>query len=234
MRFPILLLLSTALAAGEAEGPASLGARLQHEAQAYAEVQSAGLSGTYRITALQPPKLPRLPQGEVRFEPSHLSKREPVGMFFAVFRTYVDGRPYGSVRVDLEGKWTGKLLRTRTALARKSVPTEDQLESFDFEGTPPPGALTELPEELRLKVALGAGHVMTRADLEPIPLVNTGDSVRLTLSHGDLSITTEAMARSHGAKGDKVRVELLHGKRQIMAVVKGPGEAWVDWSGSRK
>jgi len=73
------------------------------------------------------------------------------------------------------------------------------------------------------------GKVLTRADLEPIPLVATGEPVRVTLAWEPLTITAEATARSQGCLGDTIRVELPT-RRTILAKVTGPGQARVDWS----
>jgi flagella basal body P-ring formation protein FlgA len=135
----------------------------------------------------------------------------------------------GSVRVDLEGKWSGTLLRTRTALARKCVPEAEQLEELAFEGQPPAGAITAMPKGFRIKNPVSVGHILVRSDLEPIPVINAGDAVRLTLFSDFLSVSTQGTARSSGALGESVRVELSQAKRHIQAVVQGPGEAHVEW-----
>lgn len=200
--------------------------RIQQEAIAYAEAQTRGGPGTYTFKVLRPPLLPQA-QGALRFEVSHLSKREPTGNFFIVFRIFAEGRPLNTVRVDLEGQWKGPLLRTRTALPGKTIPTEDQLETITFEGAPPPGALTELPKECRLRVAVAPGHILTQSDLQPIPLINAGDMVRVELVCGPLTLATDALARSSGARGEKIRLELLSSRKHLQAVVTAPGQAEV-------
>lgn len=226
MRALLLFALGTLLAA---EGPeADLRARLAQAALAYAQAQADQGTGETVLRLVKVPDLAHL-RGEVAFAPSHLSKPQPVGAFFVALKATVDGRPAGLVRVDLEGRWQGALLRTRKALARKAVPAEDQLEPFPFEGAPPSGALTVFPEGFRLRIPVGAGKVLTRADLEPIPLVATGEPVRVTLAWEALTLTAEATARSQGCLGDVIRVELPT-RRTILAKVTGPGQARVDWA----
>ena len=220
MRFLACFLLCTALLAGE-EVPLPAGDRLQTQALAYAEAQVAGQEGKYVFKVLGHSLLPRALKGELVFEPAHLSRAELTGRFFASFNALDDGRNLGMVRVDLEGRWTGRLLRARAALPRRTVPTEGQVEAFDFEGTPPPGALRDLPEGFR---------VLVKADLEPVPLVNMGDPVRLELVQGGLTISVDALARSVGAMGDKVRLEVPTSHKMLQAVVTGPGEARLEWA----
>jgi hypothetical protein len=225
-----ILLLLCVLARAQEPG---LGERLQQEAVAYAEAQAEGLAGSLSIRVLRPPTLPRLAPGEVRFEPTHASKQDFTGPFFVAFRIFVDQRLAGSARVDLEGRWVGKLLRIRTALSRKAVPSLDQLEEIPFEGVPPPGAITEFPEGFQLKNPVAAGKILCRADLQPIPLINIGDPVRLELVCGDLVVASDTLARTAGVLGDKIRLELPNSRRCLQAEITGPGAARLSWTGPR-
>ncbi len=212
------------------QDPLDLPSRLQLDAVAYAEAHAAQPSGSLLIKPLKPPTLPHLRAGEVRFEPSHLSKVNCAGPFFVAFRILVDGRLAGSARVDLEGRWTGRLLRAKKALPRKSIPDASQIETFDFEGTPPPGAITEFPEGSRLRLPVATGHILTQSDIQPIPMVNPGDPVRLDVVCGPLTLTSETLARSGGALGEKIRLELPGSRKGIQAVVTGPGKARLEWA----
>lgn len=223
-----LLLLGALLLPLPAWGQEDLALRLQREAVAFAEAQAP--AGQLRVQALRLPLVPKLPPGEVQVEAASLSKREPVGPCFVSLRLRVNGRLAAMVRVDLQGTWYGQLLKARGSLPRKSVPTPDQLENVAFEGAPPAGALTEWPEGYRLRVQVAPGKILTRSDLEPVPLIVAGDRVRLMLQSGALSVGTEATAMSPGAKGDKVRLEVQGGKKQVQAIVTGKGEAELRWS----
>jgi flagella basal body P-ring formation protein FlgA len=143
----------------------------------------------------------------------------------------VDGRPAGLVRVDIEGTWTGQLLRARAALAHWTVPEAEQFEQVDFQGNPPPGALSGIPAGYRLRAPVGAGHLLAMQDLETIPVVSPGEDVRLDLVSGPLTITIAATARSGGAVGDKIRLEMPTSHKIVQAVVTGPDAARVQWAG---
>jgi flagella basal body P-ring formation protein FlgA len=232
MRTLACFLTGAFLWAGPATPPVTAVERLQQAALAYVEAQAAGLPGAYVFRVVTPPVLPRS-AGDLRFEPDHLSRRDLGGRFFASFTTSLDGRSLGMVRVDMEGKWTGKLLRTRIGLVRKAVPELAQMEEVDFEGTPPVGALAELPGGFRLRGPLAPGHILTQADLEPIPVVLAGDQVRLEVVSGTLTITLETLARSNGAMGEKVRLELPTSHKTYQAFVTGPDQATSQWAGSK-
>lgn len=229
MRCLILCLLGCLSLRAAEEGPTlRLQERLQQEAVDYVQAQALANAGHYVIRATKPPTLPRIHGANVRFEPSHISKREPTGCFFAVFRVIAEGRLVGSARVEMEGRWSGTLLKTTESLPRKTVPSESQLQEVPFEGNPPPAALTAFPSGYRLRANVPSGHTLTQADLEPIPLVNAGERVRLTLHSGCLTISADATARGPGSLGDKVRVELPT-RKWIQVVVTGPGQASAEW-----
>lgn len=219
MRLLAFLLFSALLRADGA-----LASRVQAEALAYVEAQVAGRGGAYAFRTLQPPNLPPLRPGTVNLEISHLSKQEPTGRFFVAVKLSVDGRLAGTARVDLEGRWNGELLRAKNSLPRKQALEPDHFEKVAFEGQPPAGALLELPEGMRLRQPLQAGKWLIQADLEAIPLVNAGEPIRLRAEAGALVVEAEALARSSGALGERIRLEMPNRKR-LTATVTGVGSA---------
>lgn len=223
MRRIALLLTPLALVANAPSSPVE---RLTDAALAFAQAEAQKLGGEYHFKVAQPPRVPPLPHpGAVTFEASHLSKREPLGHFFVVVVMKVDGDKVGMARVDLDGTWAGTLLRAKEGLTRSTVLSQDQVEASPFEGLPPEGALTELPKNMRLMRSVAAGKVLTRGDLEPIPLVQSGDRVRLTSTYGPLSISVDTTARSRGGLGDRVHLEAPGSRRPVTGIITGPGEA---------
>jgi flagella basal body P-ring formation protein FlgA len=193
-------------------------------ALAFAEGQAAGRAGKYTFKVVQLPIVPALRPGAAAVEASHLSKLEPQGRFFVALRVNVDGRPAGTMRVDLEGQWMGEVLKARTSLARRQALTEDLVERVPMEGQPPAGALSDIPQGMRLRIPVTVGRILTRADLEPIPLINPGDKVRVVAVAGDLTVQAEGTARSGGVIGDAIRLE-MPSRRMISAHITAPGEA---------
>ena len=222
MRTLALFLLAPALVAQASLSPAE---RLADTALAFAKVEAAKLGGEHSFKVAQPPRVPVTRPGHLSFEASHLSKREPLGRFFVVVTLKVDGERVGMTRVDLDGSWVGSVLRAKGDLSRQTVLSADQVESSPFDGVPPEGALTELPEGQRLMRSVVSGKILTRADLEAIPLVQSGDKVRLTATHETLTISLDTTARSRAGRGDRVRLEAPGARRQVTAIMTGPGEA---------
>lgn len=222
MRAAWLFLLPLALLAQAPPPPVE---RLPDVALAFAKVEAAKLGGEHSFKVAQPPRVPATRPGSLSFEASHLSKREPVGHFFVVVAIKVDGDRVGMTRVDLHGSWVGSVLRAKGDLARQTELTADRVEPSPFEGVPPEGVLTEVPEGQRLMRSVPSGKILTRGDLEVIPLVQSGDKVRLTATHETLTISLDTTARSRAGLGDRVRLEAPGARRQVTAVVTGPGEA---------
>jgi flagella basal body P-ring formation protein FlgA len=222
MRAVALLLIPPALIA---QAPVSPAERLAEAALAFAKAEAGKFGGEHTFKVAQPPRVPNTRAGTLSFEPTHLSKREPLGRFFVVVALKVDGERVGMTRVDLEGNWVGTVLRAKGGLTRQTELSADQVEPSPFEGVPPEGALTELPEGQRLMRSVVSGKILTRADLEAIPLVQSGDKVRLTATHDALTVSVDTTARSRAGLGDRVRLEAPGARHQVTAIVTGPGEA---------
>jgi flagella basal body P-ring formation protein FlgA len=222
MRAAFLFLLPAVLLAQAQMGPAE---ELAETALAFASSEAAKFGGEYSFKVAQPPRAPATRPGVLTFEATHLSKREPMGRFFVVVAYKVDGERVGMTRVDLEGSWVGTVLRAKGDLTRQSELTAEQVELTAFKGIPPEGVLTEIPQGQRLSRAVVSGKILTRADLEAIPLVQSGDKVRLTASYDALTISVDTTARSRAGLGDRVRLEAPGARRQVTGIVTGPGEA---------
>jgi flagella basal body P-ring formation protein FlgA len=232
MRFLGIILLAALLPAWAlAAQPQGAGSAELLGAQAilFAENAARAFPGEYTIRAERPPKLPPMKAGKVTFEAERPSKQEPIGRFFVVFRVYLDGIFATTARVELEGAWSGALYRAKNTLQRKATVTESDLEAIHFEGVPPAGAVKDLPKGgVRLRQPMAIGKLLTQMDLEPIPLVSATDRVRVTLRNGGVSIQGDATARSNGAKGDVVRLEMDGSRKLVQGVVTGPCQAVID------
>lgn len=222
MRAAALFLVPPALMA---QAPLSPAETLAETALAFAKAEAEKLGGGHTFKVAQPPRVPVTRPGALTFEATHLSKKEPLGRFFVVVIFKVDGERVGMTRVDLEGSWVGTVLRAKGDLARQAELTDAQVEASPFEGVPPEGALTEIPESKRLMRAVVSGKILTRADLEAIPVIQSGDKVRLTATHESLTVSVDTTARSRAGLGDRVRLEAPGSRRQVIGIVTGAGEA---------
>ena len=222
MRFLPFLLVPAALLA---QAPTSPQEQMVDTAVAFAKATAEAFGGEHRFKVAQPPRVPMTRSGTLTFEASHLSKREPMGRFFVVLVVKVDGERVGMARVDLDGSWVGTVLRAKVDLSRKAELSAEQVDPSPFDGVPPEGALTELPAGQRLMRSVPSGRILTQGDLEVIPLVQSGDKVTLTSTHEALTVRVDTIARSRAGLGERVRLEPPGARRQVTAIVTGPGEA---------
>jgi flagella basal body P-ring formation protein FlgA len=142
-----------------------------------------------------------------------------------VLTVKVNGERMGMTRVDLDGNWVGTVLRAKGDLTRQTELSDEKVEPSPFEGVPPPGFLTAIPEGQRLSRFVQAGRILTRGDLEAIPLVQSGDKVHLTATRDSLTISLETTALGRAGLGDRVRLEAPNGRKPLLAIMTGPGEA---------
>jgi flagella basal body P-ring formation protein FlgA len=208
-----------------AQAPGFSAERMADVALAFANSEASKLGGEYTFKLAQPPRVPRTLPGVLSFEASHLSKREPLGHFFVVLIIKVNGESVGMTRVDVEGNWVGTVFRAKAGLVRQTELTADKVDPTPFTGVPPPGFLTAIPEGQRLMRSVASGKILTRGDLEAIPLVQSGDKVRLTMTREALTISLDTTALNRAGLGDRVRLEIQGGRKPLMAIVTGPGEA---------
>lgn len=208
-----------------AQSPGLVTERMADVALAYANQEASKLGGEYTIKLAQPPRAPRTLPGTLSFEASHLSKNEPLGRFFVVLTIKVNGESVGMTRVDLEGSWVGTVLRAKGSLNRLTELTADKVDPSPFTGVPPAGFLTAIPEGQRMMRSVPSGKILTRGDLEAIPLVQPGDKVRLTMTRETLTISLDTTALTRAGLGDRVRLMTQGGRKPLTAIVMGPGEA---------
>ncbi|MCX2795887.1 flagella basal body P-ring formation protein FlgA [Microbulbifer thermotolerans] len=75
---------------------------------------------------------------------------------------------------------------------------------------------------------LNAGTVLQEQQLKPVPLVLRRQPVTVEARGQGFRIAREGIALEEGALGEKIRVRLAD-RRQIFAVVSGPGQAQVNF-----
>ncbi|MBN2139444.1 MAG: flagellar basal body P-ring formation protein FlgA [Desulfovibrionaceae bacterium] len=71
----------------------------------------------------------------------------------------------------------------------------------------------------RLSRPVGAGQVITKGLLEPVPLVSKGDKVVLIYQGRNLRLSVKALALGDAMLGEKVVVRNLQSKKEVQAVV---------------
>lgn len=75
--------------------------------------------------------------------------------------------------------------------------------------------------------SLSTGSQLRQSDLKPIPVIESGDTVDLTIQRGGLVVTVRALARQSGCQGQTIPVRNELNGRLVNARVMGPGQ--VEW-----
>lgn len=78
-------------------------------------------------------------------------------------------------------------------------------------------------EALRLRRPIQPGAVLTRAHVEPAPVVAQGDWASLHVRQGLVNLESRVEVLQDGRAGERVRVKLKSGRGAISARVTGPG-----------
>jgi flagella basal body P-ring formation protein FlgA len=116
-------------------------------------------------------------------------------------------------------------VRTRQTIARRQVlAASDLVVSLDEVGRVPLQRLPTLDEVVGASASrnLEAGTVMTRHNVDAVPLVKSGDSVVTIVRLGAIEGRGRAVAGGTAAMGETVRVVV--NRRSLRGRVVGPGE----------
>ena len=74
---------------------------------------------------------------------------------------------------------------------------------------------------------IGLDQVIYAANLEPLPLVRRGETVRLVYEGKNIRLETLAEAMEDGGAGQAIAVKNLESERQVTATVRDSGTVYV-------
>jgi flagella basal body P-ring formation protein FlgA len=140
------------------------------------------------------------------------------------------GRAAGSIPVWFSVKaFRPVLVSQRSRAARSRVESDDftvdERDVAMLDGVP-----LEMEADiaqLRSRRAIAAGHIIMKADLEPMPPVSRGQEVSVEVHYGSVAIETSAVALREGRVGESVMVRNPDSRLTYAAQVVGPGRAMV-------
>jgi flagella basal body P-ring formation protein FlgA len=172
-----------------------------------------------------------VPRGKVTVVSRIAADMKPNKRLCAWLDISVDDKYYQTVPVWFSLRAYRQVLVVRHPLTLHHLLREEDvvMESRDVAGIS--GALTDL-SQLRdsfwLKRPLPEGAVVAIENIEKVPLVRSGQNVRVTLSMGPVHIETEGVAQVYGRMGDIVRVQNTVTSGNYAARVTGYGEVAVN------
>lgn len=74
-------------------------------------------------------------------------------------------------------------------------------------------------ENCRSKKYLKEGNILTKNDIEKLPVINIGDRIKASLINGNVMVQTEAVSRQEGRIGDEIIIVTMANKRLKARVV---------------
>lgn len=113
--------------------------------------------------------------------------------------------------VDWNGRRSAPILAPEPAAPVERVSSPMQVSEVSVDGA------------MRLRRPLAAGQILTRADVEPAPLIARGEYAMLRTSQGSIALESRVEVLQDGAAGQSVRVKLPNASTSIMARVVSAG-----------
>jgi flagella basal body P-ring formation protein FlgA len=189
----------------------------------------ATVEGRIELQAINDYRPLALPAGarsiEARFAGSEIRRTTKVWLDIAV-----DGKPYTTATVVFDVRWwrPALVLKQRGIARQRLQPELAALTEVDISLAN--GATLQDPRQLqgtRLCRDTEAGRPLTAADIEDIPAVELGATVRVHTQVGRVAIQTLAVAQRDGAIGQRIAVKHPKNNEQMMVEVIGENRAIV-------
>lgn len=194
-----------------------------------AESVRAELSREGRRVELRPAQQPRdvtVPAGAVELKVRPLPRTAVVPKRLSAWvDVWVDGRFVRTVPVSFEVAAFGPAY-----VAAKDQPAGEVLDAsalevreVDWSGRPAPPVAPATAGPMRLRRPLSAGEAVTRAQVEPAPLVTRGGWATLRATQGTVMLESRVEVLQDGRAGQSVQVKASGAQGAILARVTGPG-----------
>ncbi|MDI3279767.1 MAG: flagellar basal body P-ring formation chaperone FlgA [Bacillota bacterium] len=176
----------------------------------------------------------RIPEGELAWEleasPQELRRAFSAGVLQPTVRALVEGRVVASFRPRLEVLARGAVVVAAADLPPRRVLAREDLsvQVLALKGLPADVAWTQ--EDLlgqRLVRSVRAGEVLRLSAVEPVPVVEKGTEVVLTVRQRGVVVTAVGRALEDGGQGQVIRVQNVDSGKILQGRVVGPREVEV-------
>ena len=164
--------------------------------------------------------------GEVRIaagDPYRLLGHGTGGWFVVVLRPGSPGAVALQVRAGVERRVP---VATRALRAGKIASASDVREELRVHWGAPPDAGDGIPVEgWRVRRAIGAGEVLAWPMVEPPPLIEAGEPVKIAWRREGVQVTLTGVALNSAGRGESVSARVENRPARIVARVTGRGTA---------
>jgi flagella basal body P-ring formation protein FlgA len=195
--------------------------------QATEALRSALSQGGARVevSVSRMPRDTRVPAGELELRARPVPKDAILSKRVSVWvDVWVDGRFARTVPVGFEVSVFGRayVATQRQPAGEILEPSKLAVQEVEWSGRNALPIAATAMRNMRLRRPLEAGDAVTRAQVEPAPLVARGDWVTLRASQGLVVLESRVEALQDGLSGQTVRVKLPNASSAILARVTGP------------
>ncbi len=163
-----------------------------------------------------------LPFGKVTYQCLPPAQSRYIGSFSLPILFKVDGRERTKTWVIAKTKVILKAIVAAQNLNRGKIVTKQdiQVKKMEFQN-PPSNLISNLDEVIgkRTKRFIRIGSILTKADIEKVPVIKRGSKVTIVVESPVLKITAPGKAKEDGCKGDVIKVLNLSSKKTIYATV---------------
>lgn len=166
-----------------------------------------------------------LPHGQVSFRIRNYPPQPLHPLMTVWVDVLLDGNYYQTVPVTFRISAMETVWIARTSLPKHMQPGCANLEQrqTDVSSLPSPPLAGDCASfGLRLRRDLQAGDVLLGNELEPVPAISEGDTVKLELSEGGINIEAGALALTDGLIGQQIPVQATTSKEAVIATVIAP------------
>ncbi len=187
-------------------------------------------AGDIRLVSLRPPPTFVLPKGKLSYEVTP-SKPEIIGSssFAIIFR--VDDKIVKNTSVGGRIEIHAEVVTAAVKLTRGMPITSEHISMVKQN-------ITRLREPffspndvigMRAKKTISSGRIISKHHVEPLPLINKGEVVKILANKGRLSLSVLGIAGKDGLPGEMIQVRNINSRKLVYCRVYAPGIVTVEF-----
>lgn len=191
--------------------------------------------GTVSVEPIRLPGAEIVPVGQLELRVKPGPKTISRGRNYVPLEILVDGHVYRVVSVPVLVRMIAKVPVSSRAIARNEIlnPSNIVWEEREITLLPEDIVIGDLASTWMASVPIPQGAVLRRQWLSQPPVIRSGNEVEVVVTSGAVRVTDKGIAIQDGQIGDKIKVRLQRGPREIRATVKGPGITEITIAGGK-
>jgi len=191
--------------------------------------------GTVSVEPVRMPAPEIVPAGQLELRVKPGPRTIGRGRNYVPVEILTDGHAYRVVSVPVLVRMIAKVPVSSRAVARNEILDSSNIVWEEREVTllPDDIVIEELASTCIASVPIPQGAVLRRQWLSEPPAIKSGNEVEVVVTSGAIRVTDKGIAIQDGQVGEKIKVRLQGGSREIRATVKGPGTTEIRIGGGK-